>query len=44
MVLNHAEMVFEIIDRMRTRFDSHVDILSALRAARFPPHSKLGGI
>ena len=37
-------MVFQVIDCMRTRFGSHALILSALRAARFHPYSKLWGI
>jgi len=38
------KVIFQVIDRMRTRFWCHVRILSALRAARFHPHSKLWGI
>jgi hypothetical protein len=37
-------VVFQVINRMCTCFVSHAGILPALRAARFPPHSKLWGI
>ncbi len=38
------KVIFQVIDCMRTRFWCHLRILSALRAARFHPHSKLWGI
>jgi hypothetical protein len=36
-------MILQIINGMSTCFVGHTEIVAALRAARFPPHSKLWG-
>ncbi len=38
------EVVLQIINGMSACFVGHAEIVAALRAARFPPHSKLWGI
>jgi hypothetical protein len=38
------DMVLQIVDCMSTCFVGHAEIVAALRAARFPPHSTLWGI
>ena len=36
-------MILQIINGMSTCFVGHTEIVAALRAARFPPHSKQWG-
>jgi hypothetical protein len=38
------DVVLQIINGMSTCFVGHAGIIPALRAAHFPPHSKLWGI